>query len=117
MFASKQEGPPERASSSECVYWRSTSSSLDEPLRNLFVKLCPPALKEIDPSIVLPLPVFGVLNRQEAIPLDDFEPPLIFVFPIVAAHATPVGLTGDPPLVTRTEATTSSPPSASPGRL
>jgi hypothetical protein len=31
---------------------------------------------------------------------------LTFVFPIVAAQAIPVGVTGDPPLVTRTEATT-----------
>jgi hypothetical protein len=73
------------------------------------LKLWPPALKKTDPSILLPFALFGVLNKQEATPLDDFAPPLTFVFPIVAAQAIPVGFTGDPPFVTRTEATTVEP--------
>jgi hypothetical protein len=73
------------------------------------VKLCPPARKETDPSIALPLLAFGVLNRQEATPLEDFAPPLTFVLPAVATHATPVGFTGEPPRVTRTEATSVEP--------
>ena len=76
---------------------------------NLFVKRFPLALNETDPSILLPFPLFGVLKRQEATPREDFATPLIFVFPIVAEQAIPVGFTGDPLLLTRTEATTLEP--------
>jgi hypothetical protein len=73
------------------------------------VKLRPPARKETDPRIVLPLPARGVLKRQDARPLEDFAPPFTFVVPTEAAHVTLVGLTAAPLRDTRTDATTVEP--------
>ena len=69
----------------------------------------PPALNETEPASRLPLPVLGVLNRQDATPLADLPAPFTFAPPSDAAQEIFVGRTGEPPLVTRTEATTVEP--------
>ena len=73
------------------------------------MKAAPPAQKEIDPIIALPLALFGVLNRHDATPLAALEAPLTLTPPIDAEQAMPVGRMGDPPFVTRTDATTVEP--------
>jgi hypothetical protein len=73
------------------------------------VKALPPARNEIDPARDLPFALFGVLKRHEARPLADFPPPFTFTLPREAEHATPVGRTAEPPLVTRTDAITLEP--------
>ena len=74
-----------------------------------FVKDVPPAENETDPESRFPFALFGVLNPQEATPLTAFPVPFPLNAPTEAVQRTRVGLTAEPPFVTRTAATSIEP--------
>ena len=73
------------------------------------MKAPPPARNETEPDIALPLALLRVLKRHDATPLAALGAPLAFTPPIKAEHVIPLGRTADPPLVTRTDATSVDP--------
>lgn len=69
----------------------------------------PPAENVTEPLSLFPAPPLGVLKRHEATPLAALAVPFTFTAPVDAAQRTRVGLTAEPPFVTRTDATTVEP--------
>jgi len=73
------------------------------------VKLCPAVVEQIVQPGVVRLPDLGAVSNWAASPLEDVAPPLAFVPPTDAVLAIPVGLTGEPPVVTGLGATSVEP--------
>ena len=73
------------------------------------MKAFPPARNDTLPASVLPFALCAILNEQEATPGAAFAAPLSFDPATVAEHLTPVGRTGEPSRLTRTDATTVEP--------
>ena len=66
-------------------------------------------MKETGPRSRFPFALFGVLNVQVAEPTAARPAPSSFAAPAVPVQVTPLGRTGEPPAVMRTETTTLEP--------